>query len=235
MTRIALLLSLAAVSALAVAPPRYDKKGWPPVIAAEPGRAPSDAVVLFDGTSLAGWQGGKDKAATWKLVEGAAMEIPPRGGNIRTRASYGYGHYHVEFRTPPVVKGRGQGRGNSGVHIMGRNEVQVLDSWENETYPDGQCGSIYGQHIPLVNASRPPGEWQSFDILFHPPQMKDGKPARRGAYTVLHNGVVIHEMAEVNASRPDDKGPLMLQDHGNPVRYRNIWYRPWRAPIPRKK
>jgi hypothetical protein len=226
----ALLLALPAGG---VGPSRPGKKGWPPIIGpGSPGRAPSDAVVLFDGKSLDGWQGG---AVRWKLVEGQYMEITPRGGTLRTKGRYGYGHYHVEFATPSVVKGRGQGRGNSGVYIMGRNEVQVLDSFDNETYPDGQCGAIYGRHIPLVNASRRPGEWQTFDIIFHPPVVDGKKVVRKGAYTVLHNGVVIHELADVGATNPKDTGPLVLQDHGNPVRFRNIWYRPWRAPIQKKK
>lgn len=230
------LCGLLALPAGGAGPSRPDKKGWPKII--DPGsatRPPSDAVVLFDGKSFAGWEGGgKEKAVRWKVVEGGAMEAS-RTGSIRTKGRHGYGHYHVEFRTPPVVKGRGQGRGNSGVYVMGRNEVQVLDSYENETYPDGQCGAIYGRHIPLVNASRKPGEWQTFDIIFHPPVLQGGKVARKGSYTVLHNGVVIHELAEVGATNPKDTGPLVLQDHGNPVRFRNIWYRPWRPQIPRKK
>jgi hypothetical protein len=199
------------------------------------GTPPSDAVVLFDGKSFDGWENTrKGKAIDWKLVDGA-MEIAPSTGSIRTKQAFGYGHYHVEFRTPAVVKGKGQGRGNSGVYVMGRHEIQVLDSYENETYPDGQCGAIYGQHIPLVNACRKPGVWQSFDIVFHPPAVDDkGKAVRRGAFTILHNGVLIHDLAEVNATSLDQKGPLLLQDHGNPVQFRNLWYRPYRKPTPRK-
>jgi hypothetical protein len=218
-----------------------EKPKLPPVIdpgepgtTEKPGAPPSDAIVLFDGKSLDGWEGTrKDRKMEWKIVDGA-MEVGRGKGNVRTKESYGFGQYHVEFRTPAEVKGKGQGRGNSGVFVMSREEIQVLDSWENETYPDGQCGAIYGHHIPLVNACRRPGVWQSFDIFAHPPLEVDGKVVRKAAYTVLHNGVLIHDFAEVSANRLDEKGPLLLQDHGNPVQFRNIWYRPYRKPIARK-
>lgn len=211
-----------------------------PAPAGEPNKAcaaPSDAIVLFDGSSLDGWESSrKDAEVGWRLTGDGAMEIVPRTGSIRTRQAYGYGQYHVEFRTPAEVEGRGQGRGNSGVFIMGGPEVQVLDSVDNPTYSDGQCGAIYGQHIPLVNASRGPGEWQTFDIIVHPPQ-KDakGKVARLGMYTVLHNGVLIHDHVPISAlNNPNRTGPLMLQDHGDKVQYRNLWYRPFRRQIARQ-
>src|SRR5262245_9540320 len=176
------------------------KPALPPVIdpglpstADKAGTPPSDAVVLFNGKDLDNWENTrKGREVGWKVVKGL-LEVVPRTGSIRTKASYGYGQYHVEFRTPAVVKGKGQGRGNSGVYLMGRNEIQVLDSYDNETYPDGQCGAVYGAHIPLVNACRKPGVWQTFDIIFHPPILDgDGKTVMKGAYTVLHNGVLIH-------------------------------------------
>jgi len=200
------------------------------------GGAPSDALVLFDGTGFDHWETTKKGGGPpqWKLVEGA-MEVTRGGGAIRTREKLGYGHYHVEFRTPPEVKGSGQGRGNSGVFPLGGPEVQVLDSYQNDTYSHGQCGAIYNRYPPMVNACRPPGVWQTYDILVHPPVLDGaGKQARGAAYTVLHNGVLIHENAEVGGG-PGRTGQLSLQDHGNPVRYRNIWFRAWRKPVPMSK
>lgn len=197
------------------------------------GMAPSDAVVLFDGTSFDGWVGSKkDQSVSWALVNGA-MEVTPRSGEIRTKNAFGFGQYHIEFRTPSVVKGNGQGRGNSGVYPLGGPEIQVLDSFNNDTYPDGQCGAIYNQHIPLVNASRQPGVWQSYDIIVHAPRLdKDGKLLMPAAYTVLHNGVLIHDHIEMPSHKdPTKTGNFRLQDHGNPVQYRNIWYRPSRTAL----
>ena len=186
------------------------------------------------------WEGSKggDKTVRWKLVGDGSMEVTKGSGTLRTKERYGFGQYHIEFRTPDVVKGKGQGRGNSGVFPMGKAEVQVLDSYDNVTYRDGQCGAIYKRHVPIVNACRKPGVWQTYDLIVHPPLLdQDGKKLRNGAYTVLHNGVLIHAYAEVNATRATDKGQLSLQDHGNPVRYRNIWHRPWitALPLPKKK
>lgn len=198
---------------------------------------PSDAIVLFDGRSLAGWrsQGDTTKAAAWKVEDGY-MEVVPGTGAIETRRGFGDVQLHVEWRAPAPAQGEGQERGNSGVFLMGRYELQVLDSYRNTTYPDGQAGAIYGQFPPLVNASRPPGEWQSYDIVFHRPRFDAGgalvSPARM---TVLHNGVLVQDDAVLSgptghherppyAAHPDQL-PLILQDHGNPVRYRNIWVR----------
>lgn len=200
------------------------------------GNAPSDAIVLFDGTNTDQWENNKQgKEVGWKLVEDGAMECQPRSGSIRTKEPYGYGQYHIEWRTPPEVKGNGQGRGNSGVFPLGGPEVQVLDSYDNVTYIDGQAGAIYKWAPPLVNACRAPGTWQTYDIIAHPPKHdKDGKLIRSGAYTVLHNGVLIQDFTEIPRFKsPDHQGKLSLQDHGNPVRYRNIWFRPARAPLPR--
>lgn len=206
----------------------------------KPGRPPSDAIILFDGSDLSQWTnlrsvpGRGDKPAEWK-VEGGYMEVNGTG-SIRTRESFGSCQLHVEWATPAEVKGSSQKRGNSGVMIMGLYEVQVLDSYDNRTYSDGQAAAIYGQYPPLVNASRGPGQWQTYDIIFEAPQF-DGEEVAKPAYvTVLHNGVIVHHHAEVlgrvahkfpaKYAPHAEKLPLTLQDHGNPVRYRNIWIRP---------
>jgi hypothetical protein len=155
-------------------------------------------------------------------------------GGIMTKEEFGDCQLHIEWATPSEVKGEGQGRGNSGVYLQGRYEIQVLDSYTNKTYFNGQAGAFYLHNAPLVNASRPPGEWQAYDIIFHPPKPgADGKTVP-GSFTVLHNGVLIQDHIPVKGdsttaakfSGVTPKGPLFLQDHGNPVRYRNIWIRP---------
>lgn len=199
-----------------------------------PGNPPSDAVVLFDGTDLSGWEG-RDGDAAWK-VEGGCMEVVPGTGNIRTKTHFGDCQLHVEFASPAVVKGDGQGRGNSGVFLMGLYEVQVLDCYDNPTYPDGTTGAIYGQYPPLVNACRKPGEWSVYDIIFEAPRFDGDQIVKPAKATVLLNGVVLHHAVELHgatthrelpAYRPHPEvGPLELQDHGDLVRFRNIWYRP---------
>ncbi len=208
------------------------------------GKPPSDATVLFDGTDLSKWQSGNGRPAGWN-VENGYMEVPSRGtsggGDISTRDKFGDCQLHIEWATPKPSKGSGQGLGNSGVFLFGRYEVQVLNSYQNVTYPDGQAAAIYGQYPPLVNASRKPGEWQVYDILFTAPRFnKKGKLESPATITVLHNGVVVHnhttlmgstrhrELAEYSAH--GSKGSLRLQDHGDPVRYRNIWIRPLKQP-----
>lgn len=206
----------------------------PPVVdPGGPGRPPSDAVVLFDGRDLSEWTG-LNGAAGWK-IEGDAVIVVKGTGDISTKRSFGDVQLHVEWRTPDVVVGEGQERGNSGVYLMGRYELQVLDSYRNETYVNGQAGSIYKQYPPLVNASRPPGEWQSYDVIFHAPRFRpDGSLERPATFTVLQNGVLIQDHVEVKGStvyigepryEAHGKGPLLLQDHGNPVSYRNLWIR----------
>jgi hypothetical protein len=163
------------------------------------------------------------------------MEITKGGGTLVSKEQFGDCQLHVEFASPNPPQGVDQGRGNSGVIIMGRYEIQVLDNYGNETYPDGQCGSIYGQYPPLVNACRKPGEWQTYDIIFTAPRFQDGKLVKPAYETVIHNGVLLHNHTEVMGAMTHralpqytphgDRGPLVLQDHGNPVRYRNIWYR----------
>ena len=187
-----------------------------------PGKPPSDAVVLFDGTSLKEeWvRGGKDQEITWKVENGYA-EI--KGGNIQTKRKFGDSQVHIEWATPKEVKGSSQGRGNSGVYLGGFSEVQVLDSFNNDTYPDGQAAALYGRFPPLVNASRKPGEWQVYDIVAQLPKVEDGKVTRPGRITVLHNGVLVHHAVEFPGKFGEFN--ILLQDHGNPVRYRNIWVR----------
>ena len=197
---------------------------------------PADAIVLFDGTDLSRWQGADGGPAAW-IVGGGAMTVRAGAGSIQTRDAYGDCQLHLEWRTPAVVAGAGQDRGNSGVFLQGRYEVQVLDSWQNPTYVNGQAASVYKQHIPLVNASRGPGEWQSYDIIFHAPRFgSDGAGLTPATMTVLHNGVLVQDHVTIRGRTLNSgaqtyelhapKEPLSLQDHHAPVSFRNIWIRP---------
>ncbi|MDP3851519.1 MAG: DUF1080 domain-containing protein [Luteolibacter sp.] len=202
---------------------------------------PSDAIVLFDGsgeTLKTNWTDTQGKASEWKVVDGA-LESVKKAGYIQTKESFGSCQLHIEWAAPVNVSGDGQGRGNSGVFLMNTYEVQVLDSYENPTYADGQAGALYGRSKPLKNACRKPGEWQSYDIIFHRPLFDDqGKVVRRATFTVLHNGVLIQDHAILSGGtgwmgphaaseykKHPDAMPISLQDHGNPVRFRNIWIR----------
>jgi hypothetical protein len=194
------------------------------------GQPPSDAIVLFDGKDLSKWKSdkkdeGADDKAQWK-VENGYFEIVPKTGSIRTREKIaGDTQWHIEWATPSEVKGNSQGRGNSGVFIGGFPEVQVLDSFENDTYPDGQAAGLYGSYPPMVNASRKPGEWQTYDIIAERQQKDEtGKVVKKARISVIHNGVVVQWGREFDSGAQE--GDLSLQDHGNPVRYRNIWVRP---------
>jgi len=204
-----------------------------------PGRTsadpPSDAIVLFDGKNLSHWRGKDGGAAPW-IVRDGYVEVAPGTGDITTADKFGDVQLHIEWATPAIVKGEGQERGNSGVFLMDRYEIQVLDSYDNKTYFHGQAGAVYKQYAPLVNACRKPGEWQSYDIICHAPRFDaDGQLSKPGTVTVLQNGVLIQDNAEIKgATGPSGapkykahplKQPLALQDHGNPVRYRNIWVR----------
>ncbi len=212
----------------------------PPIITSgksfsEMAAAPSDAVVLFDGKDFSKWKGEKGDVQ-WKIEDGY-METT-KTGRIRTKDEFGDFQLHLEFATPAKVSGSGQGRGNNGVNIFGRYEIQVLDSFNNETYADGQCAAVYSQKPPLVNSSRGPGEWQTYDIIWEGPRWDEEKKLVKKAYvTVLHNGAVVHHRYELYGSTPyrglgnynkphPSRGTIELYEHGNPVRFRNIWIRP---------
>jgi hypothetical protein len=232
-TLLVFVFSSLAVTAMAWWADEY-KSGiiWPEPPVIDPGSVggpPSDAVVLFGGENLDAWEGG-DK---WEIADGIATAAK---GGISTKEKFGDCQLHVEFATPAEVKGNGQGRGNSGIYLMGRYEVQVLDSFDNKTYFDGQCGAIYKQQPPMVNACRKPGEWQSLDILFTAPRFADDGSVLSPAYvTVLHNGVLLHNHLALlggtsfteppKYTRHGEKERLNIQFHGNPVRFRNIWIR----------
>ena len=213
----------------------------PPVVDPGPERPPvpppADAVVLFDGTDLSQWvtNDSAGSPAKW-IVKDGYMEVAPGTGDHRTRRAFGDIQLHIEWATPARVEGHGQERGNSGVFLMGLYEVQILDSYGNDTYPDGQAAALYGQVPPLVNACRPPGQWQTYDIVFHRPVFAaDGSVSQPARMTVFHNGILIHDNDTITGwtvhhavatYRPhDDRLPLLLQDHAHPVRYRNIWVR----------
>lgn len=214
-------------------PPVVDPGPAPKTIAP----APSDAVVLFDGSSVDTWQHADGSSARWELVADHAMQVKAGTGDIQTREGFGDVQLHLEFATPAKVEGDSQGRGNSGVFFFGRYEIQILDSYDNKTYADGQAASIYGQWPPLVNASRKPGEWQTYDIVFEAPRFDEDGDLDRPAYvTVFHNGVLVQDhkalvgdtlhRAVGTYTAHDSTGPIKLQDHGNPMRFRNIWVRP---------
>jgi hypothetical protein len=200
----------------------------PPVV--DPGPPPADAIVLFDGKDLAQWRGEKG-AARWKLEDGAM--VVNGTGSVMTRESFGDCQLHLEWAAPAEVEGEGQGRGNSGVYLQGRYEIQILDSYKNKTDPTGQAGAFYGHAAPLINAARKPGEWQTYDIIFHAPRRAAEGKIEPGSFTVLHNGVLIQDHVPIPGDPTTaaplrgvaDEGPLVLQDHGNPVRFRNIWIR----------
>lgn len=194
------------------------------------GAPPSDAILLFDGKDLSGWDGYEN----WNVADGIASSQGK--GGLTTKQGFGDCQLHIEFATPSEVSGDGQGRGNSGVYFMGKYEVQILDSFNNKTYFDGQCASIYKQYPPLVNACRGPGEWQTYDIVFNAPRFAaDGSVTKPAILTVFQNGVVVQNHSELiggtfydqppHYEPHGDRLPIHIQDHGNPVRFRNIWLR----------
>ena len=206
-----------------------------------PGQPPSDASVLFDGRDLSGWMargGGGDRGKTgparWK-IENGYMEVVPGSGTIFSKEKFGDCQLHIEWAAPTELAGASQWRANSGVLLMERYEIQVLDSYENPTYADGQAASIYGQYPPLVNASRKPGQWQSYDIVFEAPRFEGDKLVKPAFATVFHNGVVVHHRQQIvgrmahrvvgTYAPHGPEEPLGLQDHDVPLRYRNIWVR----------
>lgn len=238
----AVLFALVVLAAAAqqISWPVHDPaRPQPPVVvpgpAGPPAAPPSDAVVLFDGRDLAGWTDAKGQPAAWK-VETGYFEVVPKTGEVRTVRGFGDCQLHIEWMAPSPAKGADQDRGNSGVFLMGLYEVQVLDCYGNTTYADGMTAAIYGQYPPLVNACRPPGEWQTYDIVFHRPRFdKDGQVAVPARMTVFHNGLLVHDNdvltgPTAHKARPPykmhaDKLPISLQDHGHPVRYRAVWLR----------
>jgi hypothetical protein len=198
-------------------------------------KPPKDAVVLFDGSNLDAWTGPGGGPAKWRVVDGA-METVPGGGGIETKARFGDIQLHVEWAAPSPPHGKGQDRGNSGLFLMNQFEIQVLDSYQAETYADGMAGAIYGQYPPLANAARPPGEWQGYDIAFRRPRFDAaGKLLEPARITVFHNGILVQNNEEpfgptswlkwLKYEGIGERGAIALQDHDHPVRYRNIWLR----------
>lgn len=197
---------------------------------------PSDAIVLFDGKDHTEWASSRNAGAPieWTIENGVLTVAPGKGG-IQTKREFTDYQLHIEWRSPEVVKGEGQGRGNSGVFMQGRYEVQVLDSYQNETYPNGQAASLYKQYIPLVNATKAPGEWQTYDIIWTAPRFNnDGVLISKARITVLHNGVLVQNNIELDGPteyiglpkyKAHGPGPIALQDHGDLVSFRNIWIR----------
>jgi hypothetical protein len=207
----------------------FSQEKEPKVVTTPEGKAPSDAIVLFDGTNLDEWTYTDGKPAGW-IVSDGTMTV--KGGGIRTKKEFGSMQIHVEFATPSPAKGEGQDRGNSGVYIQGIYELQVLDSYLNKTYFDGMAGAIYKEYAPLVNPAREPGKWQVYDVIFHAPAFdSSGKVTKKATVTVLYNGVLVQDNVEIIATpggvkdKEGIKGPIFLQDHNHPVKYRNVWVR----------
>lgn len=234
---LSLLLVLYSMNVLAQKPEDTEDWSRKPIIVT-PGEGtlpPSDAVILYHLPDHAeNWMHIDGSPIKWKAAD--ELTVVGQTGNIRTKQEFGDVQLHIEWRSPTEIRGEGQGRGNSGVFLMGLYEVQVLDSYENETYYNGQAGSIYKQQIPLVNACRPPGQWQTYDIIFKAPRFKDDGSLLSPAYiTVIHNGVLIQNHVELKGGtryigapeyvKHSEKLPLILQDHGDAVSFRNIWVR----------
>jgi len=232
------IVIVTAVAALAAA--ALGQEPQPRVVdPGRPGQAPSDAVILFDGKDASEWIHHDGSPAGWPVVNGA-LTCKSGTGDIFSKRKFESAQIHLEFAIPSMPGAKDQAKGNSGVYLHGRYEIQVLDSHRNPTYPTGSCGALYGQYAPLVNASRLPEQWQSFDILFHPPKCgPDGKVTAPGTLTLLHNGILVQDHVTIKSATPGSDGskvcapgPLMLQDHYHPdvketfMRFRNIWYRP---------
>lgn len=201
----------------------------PKVVSTPPGKAPSDAVVLFDGTNLSEWTYADGKPAGWDITDGAMIV---KGGGIVTKKEFGSFQLHLEFAEPSPAKGTGQDRGNSGVYLHGIYEMQVLDCFNNDTYIDGMLGAVYKQYPPLVNACREPGVWQTYDFIFHAPKFdSSGIKTSKANVTVILNGVLIQDHVDIEATpggvrdKESVKGPIFLQDHNHPVKFRNVWIR----------
>jgi len=242
-----LVLVALAVCSPAFAASKYPKlpNGWhvhdmdrPQPVKVSAGKtdadAPSDAVVLFDGSNLDQWQNAKGGPANWTLGDGF-MEVSPKSGSISTKGTFGDVQLHIEWAVPAKIEWQAQKRGNSGVFLMGLYEIQVMDAWDNPAYPDGMAGAVYGQNPALVNAAKKPGEWQTYDIVFTAP-IFDGEKLVAPAYvTIFWNGVLVQNHTEIYGPTEHQKAPpyvahaaklpVVLQNHGSAVRYRNIWVR----------
>ncbi|WP_448517861.1 3-keto-disaccharide hydrolase [Rhodoflexus sp.] len=234
-----LTLLIAAAASAQEKPKPEETEVWEPepkvVTAPGMGKAPSDAIILFDGTNLNEWVSAKDGAAPkWEVKDGV-MTIVPSTGDLLTKRTFGDFQLHLEWRSPDEPNRKGQDKGNSGVFMQDRYEVQILNSYENRTYSNGQAASIYKQSIPLVNATSKPGDWNTYDIIYTAPRFRQNGSLERPAYiTVIHNGVVVQNHVEIHGTTEyigapkyiaHGKGPIRLQDHSNPVSFRNIWIR----------
>jgi Domain of Unknown Function (DUF1080) len=239
-----LVFCLLAIGAIAQDKPResldptvtevWDLKPNKITAGVNPGEAPSDAIILFDGKDLSKWSTLTGADAKWEVKDGA-FTVTKGAGDVKTKQTFGDIQLHIEWRTPTAIVGDGQGRGNSGIFLAERYELQVLDSYESPTYSNGQASSIYKQAIPLVNATRKPGEWQVYDVVFTAPKFSDnGRVVTPASVTVFHNGVVTlnhyiiagpTEYKGLPVYKTHGKAGIKLQDHGNPVSYRNIWVR----------
>jgi len=241
------LLSIAAIAQQPPITPPQEKfpmkpemtEFWEPQVrVVTPGTgtaAPSDAIVLFDGKDASKWESAKDSGPVKWTIKDGALTIVKGMGDIRTKDKFGDFQLHVEWRSPEKVESQGQGRGNSGIYLQERYELQVLDSYQNRSYSNGQAGSIYKQSPPLVNAMRKPGEWQVYDVIYTAPRFKeDGSLFTPARVTVMHNGVLIHNNFEIKGAteyigppsyKAHGEAPLRLQEHSNPVSFRNIWIR----------
>jgi len=233
-----MIVSLALMAMSQATPQQWPQHSMdrPRPAVVNPGPPPSDAIVLFDGKDLSQWRSDADSSAAKWTVRDGYVEVKPGTGTMASARGFGDVQLHIEWATPAVAKGEGQERGNSGIFLMGIYELQVLDSYQNDTYPDGQAGAVYGQNPPLVNPTKGPGQWQAYDVIFHRPRFNaDGSLDKPARMTVLLNGVLIQDNFELvgptaNRQQPPyrahgDKLPLKLQDHGNPMRFRNIWVR----------
>ena len=232
-------------------PPNELTEVWQPVpivVETPASGVPSDAIVLFNGTTLDAWEPVRPDEAGWKIEDGAMVVVPrPRPCDLRTKQSFGDVQLHLEWRAPTAIKGNGQDRGNSGIFFMGLYELQILDSWDNPTYVNGQAASVYKEYAPLVNASRRPGEWQTYDVVFIAPRFSgEGKLISPARLTAFHNGVLVQYDVTLSGPTPNGptfhqatlpayeahaaKLPIQLQDHRHPVSFRNLWVRELNLP-----
>lgn len=215
-----------------------DTEVWEPepqAIAFNKANVPTDAIVLFEGRNMDHWTHEDGRPVEWELMKDGTLLVKPGTGAIQTKENFGDCQLHIEWKSPEVIKGEGQGRGNSGLFFQKRYEVQILDSYKNRTYSNGQAGSVYKQYIPLVNAMKPSGQWQTYDVIFKAPVFNDkGEKTMDGTLTVLHNGVVIQNHITIQGSTeyigppknlPHGLAPIMLQDHSDLVSFRNVWLR----------